>query len=97
MSCEASSWAFACSGISPAAKLVLLTFANVADPAGCSAPSRRYLAQGALLEADAIERRLRELEAAGLIERIASTRNCDNGGFESVRLLMGRKPVGARS
>lgn len=69
MSIQALSAAFACRGLKPAEKLVLLGLANYADDVGLCWPSQTTLADDTDLSARTIWSALQGLEKRGLIER----------------------------
>lgn len=97
MSVEACAWALHAGGINPAAKLLLIVLSDVADSGGVSIASRTYLTRLALLDGDAMEARLRDLESAGLIERLGASSQGE--GREAIRLLIARRreAAGVRS
>ena len=91
MSVAASHWAWRMGVGSPGAKLVLMVLADYADESGECFPFVSTIAERAEQSVATVHRRLRELEAAGLIERVeqytrqgARTRNL-------FRLLMNAK------
>lgn len=69
MSVDAVSWALKAQGVSPRAKLVLIGLADSADKDGWDCyPGRKTLAEAGACSLDTVDRALRELIDAGLIE-----------------------------
>ncbi|WP_158008146.1 helix-turn-helix domain-containing protein [Methyloceanibacter superfactus] len=77
MSIPALAWARGVKTGSTSAKCVLFVLANYADPTGKCWPSQDLIAREAEQSTDTVQRRLRDLEEAGLIERC---RRCRGGG-----------------
>ncbi|MCC0048036.1 MAG: helix-turn-helix domain-containing protein [Rhodobiaceae bacterium] len=75
MSIQAMTWALAARTGKPGAKVVLLALANYADERGVCWPSQQRLAADTEQSIDTIQRRLKDLEASGLIERQRRTTN----------------------
>lgn len=69
MSWQATAWAAKQRAGSPGAKLLLLALANYADDTGRSWPSQETLATDTEQSVDTVQRQLRKLEAAKLIEK----------------------------
>lgn len=88
MSNDASTWAWSRVVGSPSCKLVLVVLADFADERGECYPSVSLLAERTEQSEDTVRRRLNELEAGGLIERLE--RYSRNGTRTSnlFRLLM---------
>ncbi|MGN6284782.1 MAG: helix-turn-helix domain-containing protein [Afipia sp.] len=71
MSWQATAWAIKQTAGSPACKLTLLTLANYADDTGCCWPSQETLAADTEQSVDTVQRKLKDLEARGLIRKVA--------------------------
>lgn len=97
MSVRAISWALGAETGKPTAKLVLLALANYADDDGICWPSQARIARETEQSVDSIQRRLRDLESAGLIER--QRRNGRYGAriTDRYHLRMGPGPQSADS
>ena len=69
MSVQAITWALSVQTGSPSAKCVLVAIANYADERGICWPSQELLAFQTDQSVDSIQRRLKELEKMGLLQR----------------------------
>ena len=69
MSIKALTWAFDQTTGSPSAKVILLCLADFADENGVSYPRQATIAARTEQSVDTIQRRLKDLEARGLVER----------------------------
>lgn len=67
MSTDLLAWAWNVPDLSPSARLVLLVIADTCDHAGYSPADREHLAMRTVQSPEIIQRRLREMEEAGLI------------------------------
>jgi hypothetical protein len=74
MSVQAITWALSIRAGSPSAKCVLLALANYANDRGQCWPSQKRLADETDQSVDSVQRRLRELEARGIITRFDRAR-----------------------
>ena len=70
MSFQAVTWAIEQRAGGPSAKAVLWSIANYANEAWCSWPSQKTIGGESEQSADAVQRRIPELEEAGLVRRI---------------------------
>ena len=68
MSVQAIGWALSVKTNSPSSKLVLVTIANYADENGFCWPSQGLIARQSEQSIDSVQRRLKELVKAGLLE-----------------------------
>jgi len=95
VSIRAFNWALGTSTGKSTAKLVLLVLANYADDDGICWPSQKRVARESEQSVDSVQRRLRDLERDGLIER--ERRNGRNGARSTDRyhLRMDPKPQSA--
>lgn len=70
MSVQAISWALSVEAGSPSAKCTLLCIANYADDRGRCWPSQATIAKQSEQSVDTIQRRIKDLERAGLLSRV---------------------------
>jgi hypothetical protein len=70
MSWQATAWAVKQRTGDPALKLLLLTLANYADDKGCCFPSQATLSEDTEQSVDSVQRKLKQLEAKGLVRKI---------------------------
>lgn len=70
VSWQATAWAVKQRTGNPALKLLLLTLANYADDEGCCWPSQKTLSEDTEQSADSVQRKLKQLEASGLIRKV---------------------------
>ena len=96
MSKAASTWAGAQVTGSVGAHAVLMTLAEYADARGCSFPSIAHLADRTEQSPATVRRKLTDLEARGLIERVKRLRDKRGQATNLFRLLMDF-PVSARN
>ncbi|SFH82491.1 helix-turn-helix domain-containing protein [Bradyrhizobium sp. cf659] len=94
MSWQATAWAAKQRAGSPGAKLLLLALANYADDTGHSWPSQETLATDTEQSVDTVQRQLRKLEAAKLIEKAVRPQGRGRWPGRTYRLNM---PVAEKS
>ncbi len=96
MSVQAIAWALTVRGISPRAKLVLISLANSADQDTWRCfPSRKTLAEAADCSVDTVDRCLRELMEEGVIERQKRLRENGSQTSNEYALRRGRTNAAA--
>ncbi|MBS9475541.1 helix-turn-helix domain-containing protein [Ancylobacter radicis] len=81
MSAELISWAWDVPALQPSARLVLLALADISDHVAYSPADPEYLAARTMQSEDVVQRRLREMEDAGLLSRVG----------KGVRLITGER------